>query len=65
MSNDISNKNMMLHILNNLPEEYDTVVEAIEKKVNDLVNLLTHRNLKSEIKLKYKRIKKNKLRLRR
>ena len=60
MSNEISDEDMMIHILNNLPEEYDTVVEAMERKLDDLVDPLTLRNLKNELMLKYKRIKKNK-----
>jgi len=60
MGNEISNDDMMIHIMNNLPQEYDTVVEAMERKLDDLVDPLTLRNLKNEILLKYNRIKKNK-----
>ena len=47
MNNEISDEDMMMHILNNLPEEYDTVVEAMERKLDDLVDPLTLRNLKN------------------
>ena len=59
MGNEISYEDMMIHIMNNLPQEYDTVVEVMERKLNDLVDLLTLRNLKNELLLKYNRIKKN------
>ena len=60
MSNEISDEDVMIHILNNLPEEYDTVVEAMERKLDNSVDLFTLRNLKNELMLKYNRIKKNK-----
>ena len=60
MGNEISDEDMMIHIMNNLPQEYDTVVEAMERKLYDLVDPLTLRNLKNELLLKYNRIKKNK-----
>ena len=56
--NEISDEDMMIHILNNLLEEYDTIVEAMERKMRDLVDPLTFRKLKNESK--FKRIKKNK-----
>ena len=60
IGNEISDEDMMIHIMNNLPQEYDTVVEALERKLDDLVDPLTLRNLKNELLLKYNRIKKNK-----
>ena len=60
MENEISDEDMMIHIMNNLPQEYDTVVEAMERKLDNLVDPLTLRNLKNELLLKYNRIKKNK-----
>ena len=51
---------MIIHILNNLPEEYNTVVEAIERKLDDLVDQLNLWNLKNELTLKYNRIKRMK-----
>ena len=60
MGNEISNEAMMIHIMNNLPQEYDTVVEAMERKLDDLVYPLTLRNLKNELLLKYNRIQENK-----
>ena len=59
MSNEISIEDMMIHILNNLPEEYDTIVEAMERNLDYLVDSLTLRNLKNELMLIYNRIKKN------
>ena len=58
MGNEISDEDMMIHIMNNLPQEYDTVVEAMERKLDNLVDPLTLRNLKNELLLKYNRIKK-------
>jgi len=52
MGNEISDEDMMIHIMNNLPQEYDTVVEAMERKLDDLVDPLTLRNLKNELLLK-------------
>ena len=60
MSNEISDEDMMIHILNNLPEEYNTVVETMERKLDDLVDPLTLSNLKNDLMLKYNKIKKNK-----
>ena len=60
MSNEICEEDMMIHILNHFPEEYNTAVKAIKRKLDDLVDPLTLRNLKNELTLKYKRIKKNK-----
>ena len=50
----------MTHILNNLPEEYDMVVEAMDTRLDDVVVQFTLGNVKNELNLKYKRIKKNK-----
>ena len=60
ISNEINDEDMIIHILNNLPEEYNTVVEAMERKLDDLVDLLPLRNLGNDLILNYKRIKKNK-----
>ena len=47
MSNEISDEDMMIHILNNLPEECNTVVEVVVRKLDALVDLLTLRNIKN------------------
>ena len=40
---------MLIYVLNNLLVEYDTVVETMEIKVDDLVDALTCRNLKNSM----------------
>ena len=60
MGNDISDEDFIIHVLNNLPLEYDNVVEALERKLDDLVNPLTIIELRDELTLKFARIKKNK-----
>jgi len=59
MRNRIIDEDFMIHILNNLPVEYDTVVEAMERKLDDLADPFTTQDLKNEPTLKYNRIKKN------
>ena len=44
MSNEISNEDTMIHILNNLPQEFNMVVDAMERKLDDLVDPLTLRS---------------------
>ena len=50
----------MIHVLNNLLVENDIAVDAMERKLDDLVDLLTFINLKNEQTLKSDQIKKNK-----
>ena len=41
ISNELSNKDVIIHILKKFPEEYNMMVEAMERKFDDLVHPLT------------------------
>ena len=53
----ISEKDLILHILMNLPEEYNTTVESLEEKF--AIDELDLKQLKLKIRGKYKRLNKN------
>ena len=53
----ISEKDLILHILMNLPEDYDTTVESLEEKF--ALDQLDLKELKLKIRGKYKRLNKN------
>ena len=44
---------MMTHILLKLPEEYQTIVEILEKKIDDEENPLTIERIRDNIFVKY------------
>ena len=47
---------MMTHILSNLPEEYDSIVENLEEKVDDDIDMLTIKKIQEKISVKYDRM---------
>ena len=59
MGTIINDEDLMIHILNNLPMEYDNVVEAMERKLDDVNNPLDILTLRDELVLKFARIQKN------
>ena len=60
MGTEINDEDLMIHILNNLPPEYDNVAEAMERRLDDTVKPLEIRELRDELVMKFNRIKKNK-----
>ena len=53
MKNEISDKDLMIHILNNHPEEYETSFKVLDRTIGDLNNLLTIETLlRDELTLK-------------
>jgi len=54
-NHDISDEDFFIHILNTLPIEYDSVVEAMERKLTK--KKLTTNKLKVELRTKYSRLK--------
>jgi len=55
---DISDEDLMLHILNNLTKEYDTTVELCEEELSGATVTLTLNKLKERLRAKFNRIKK-------
>ena len=49
MGYEISDKHLLIHILHNVPEEYDSVVEADKKMLTDSTNLLDIETLKTHL----------------
>jgi hypothetical protein len=52
VNSPISDEDMIIHILNNLPEEYETVMEAMERQID----ILLLPELKEELQNKYEKI---------
>ena len=49
----IDDSEMMSHILSNLPEEYQTIVEIIEDKLDDGSDFITIERIRDNILVKY------------
>ena len=49
---------MMSHILSNLPEEYQTIVEIIEDKLDDYSDFITIERISDNILVKYDQMNK-------
>ena len=54
----MSNEDLMIHILNNLPLEYELQVEQMEGKINQDDNPLTLQQVLSTLSLKVERLNK-------
>jgi len=57
MSYNIIEEQLISHVLNNFPEEYDIQVSKLESQLDDLANLLTIGEIWTELNLRYARIK--------
>jgi len=57
MSYTISDEQLIIHVLNNLPEEYDIQVSKLEGQLDDKTNPLTIGDIRTELSLRYARIK--------
>ena len=58
MKSNIDEEDLMLQIFNNLPKEYETVIELCEEELTK--GTLTLATLKTRIRTRYQRIVKNK-----
>ena len=52
----MSDEDLTIHILNNLPSEYELQVEQMEGKINQDDNLLTLEQVRSTLSLKFERL---------
>jgi flagellar biosynthesis chaperone FliJ len=52
------NTDMMLHILNNLPEEYETIIDQVTKELSN--KTLTLESCQEDLQEKYERMKSKK-----
>ena len=60
MEHKIINKDFMMHVLENLPEEYESKVETLEKDLDHQYNPLTTERMTNKLNMKDKKIcKKN------
>jgi len=53
----MTDHDFMEHILNNLPKEYESVVNNLENKLDDRTNPLTIQNIQEALNLKFERMK--------
>ena len=53
----IEEEDAMIHILNNLPVEYENTVEVMERRLDDTMDPLTIDIIRDELSLKYEKIK--------
>ena len=56
---EISDEDLMVHILNNLPIEYENMVEAMEVELENNTNPLKLKTVRERLRSKYQRLKKN------
>ena len=56
MQHTISNEDFMMHILNNLPKEYDNLVEALEPTLGATANGLMVQYLREHLRAKYQHL---------
>ena len=60
MGYKITDKDFMMHVLGNLPEEYESKVETLEKDLDHQHDPLTIERMTNELNIQYKKIcKKN------
>ena len=57
MGTDIDDEFLILHILNNLPSEYDNVVENLEERVDSVINPLGIEDVRQKLSEKFEKMK--------
>ncbi len=57
----ITHTNMTIHALNNLPEEYNNIVEMMEIDLTNTTNPLTLKCARERLQSKYARLKKSRV----
>ena len=55
---EIEDEDFIIHILNNLPNEYENMVEAMEVEMEDTTKKLELKTVRERLRAKYQRIKK-------
>src|SRR5210317_771157 len=58
MGSDITDEDFYIHILNNIPKEYDMEVKLLEETLANVLTPLTLQQIRDELNLKYMRLKK-------
>jgi len=53
---EISEEDMIIHVLNNLPSEYDTEVAILEKRLGDKISALTLEEIREDLSLRFEKI---------
>jgi gag-polypeptide of LTR copia-type len=56
MGLEISEKQIMIHVLNNLPSDYDLQVALLERRIGDEKDSLTVSEIRSELSLWFERL---------
>ena len=56
MGLEISEKQFMIHVLNNLPSDYDLQVALLERRIGDEKDPLTVSDIRSELSLRFERL---------
>ena len=52
----VTDNHLMIHVLHNIPKEYDTLVEAMERDLNDASDPLTIEGMKERLHSKWERL---------
>jgi len=60
MNLDISDKDLIVHVLNNLTEDYEAQLMKLEDKLSSTTNPLTIKVIRAELRLKYVRMQEKK-----
>jgi len=58
MGSDISDEDLLVHILNNLPSNYEVQISKLEDQLGSAMNVLTIKDVRNELNLKYACLKK-------
>ena len=58
LKSEITDEDLIIHILNNLPEEYENMVEAMEIELEDKTNPLKLKTVRERLRSKYQQLKK-------
>jgi hypothetical protein len=61
LGSSISDNQFILHILNNMTEDYDLQVAMMEKRVTDKSNPLTIDEIRDDLNLRFERLNENKM----
>ena len=52
----VTDNHLMIHVLHNIPQKYDTLVEAMERYLNDASDPLTIEGMKKHLHSKWERL---------
>ena len=58
ISGKINDMDFMIHVLGNLPEEYEVAVESLEEKLEDTKNVLDIEDIRSKLNARFARLNK-------